>query len=218
MLSPPIEYLCVIMYFISTRGDEKVTGAQAIAQGLAKDGGLFVPETFPTITKDDFEKMSEMSYPERAAYVLSKYFDDFGDEFLLDACKKAYAGFEGDDPVPLGRINEGLYIAAEFMLILSAPALSRRSTSCISCIPPPTVKGIFISAATRLTISVKVLRPSKLAVMSRKQSSSAPFSLYALPKATGSPAVRRLTKLVPFTVIPSFTSKQGMILFANIVP
>lgn len=98
------------MIFISTRGDEKVTGAQAIAQCLAKDGGLFVPETFPKITTEDFEKMSEMNYPERAAFVLSKFFDDLGEEFLLDACKKAYEGFEGDDPVPLGRINEGLYI------------------------------------------------------------------------------------------------------------
>ena len=98
------------MIFISTRGDEKVTGAQAIAQCLAKDGGLFVPETFPKITTEDFEQMSEMNYPERAAFVLSKFFDDLGEEFLLDACKKAYEGFEGDDPVPLGRINEGLYI------------------------------------------------------------------------------------------------------------
>ena len=98
------------MVFISTRGDEKVTGAQAIAQGLAKDGGLFAPESFPKITNEEFEKLSEMNYPERAAFVLSKFFDDLGEEFLLDACKKAYAGFAGDDPVPLGRINEGLYI------------------------------------------------------------------------------------------------------------
>ena len=98
------------MFFISTRGEEKVTGAQAIAQGLAKDGGLFVPESFPKITKDDFDKMSEMNYPERAAFVLSKYLDDLGEEFILDACKKAYATFEGDDPVPLVRVNEGLYM------------------------------------------------------------------------------------------------------------
>ena len=98
------------MFFISTRGEEKVTSAQAIAQGLAKDGGLFVPENFPKITKDDFDKMSEMNYPERAAFVLSKYLDDLGEEFILDACKKAYATFEGDDPVPLVRVNEGLYI------------------------------------------------------------------------------------------------------------
>ena len=37
------------MYFISTRGGEKVTGAEAIVQGLAKDGGLYVPEKFPKI-------------------------------------------------------------------------------------------------------------------------------------------------------------------------
>ncbi|MBR2341647.1 MAG: threonine synthase [Clostridia bacterium] len=98
------------MYFISTRGDEKVTGAQAIALALAKDGGLFVPETFPQLTRDDLEKMSEMNYPERAAYVLSKYLDDLGEEFILDACKKAYETFEGEDPIPLVRINEGLYI------------------------------------------------------------------------------------------------------------
>jgi threonine synthase len=38
------------MYFISTKGGDKVTGAQAIVQGFAKDGGLFVPETFPVIS------------------------------------------------------------------------------------------------------------------------------------------------------------------------
>lgn len=102
------------MVFISTRGEEKVTGAQAIAQGLSKDGGLFVPEYFPQMTSDDFEKMSEMNYPERATFVLSKYLDDLGEDFLLEACKKAYSTFEGDDPVPLVRVNEGLYILELF--------------------------------------------------------------------------------------------------------
>ena len=49
------------MYFISTRGEEKVTGAQAIAQGLAVDGGLYVPETFPPVTKEEKESMAQMS-------------------------------------------------------------------------------------------------------------------------------------------------------------
>ena len=44
------------MYFISTRGGEKVTGAQAIVKGLANDGGLFVPEKFPKITTEEMEK------------------------------------------------------------------------------------------------------------------------------------------------------------------
>ena len=102
------------MYFISTRGDEKVTAAQAIAQGLAKDGGLFVPEYFPQITKEDFDKMSEMNYAERAAFVLSKYFEELGESFLLKACQNAYAKYDTEDPVPLVRVNEGLYVLELF--------------------------------------------------------------------------------------------------------
>ena len=34
-----------------------MTGAQAIAQGIAKDGGLFVPEVFPQVTEQELEEM-----------------------------------------------------------------------------------------------------------------------------------------------------------------
>ncbi|MBQ7369671.1 MAG: threonine synthase [Clostridia bacterium] len=98
------------MYFISTRSGECVTGAEAIVKGLASDGGLFVPEKFPEITRDELNKMAEMNYPERAAFVLNKYLDDLGEDFLKEACEKAYSTFEGDDPAPLVRVNEGLYI------------------------------------------------------------------------------------------------------------
>ncbi len=102
------------MYFISTRGGEKVTGAEAIVKGLAKDGGLFVPETFPIITREELNEMAEMNYPERAAFVLSKYLDDLGAEFLKEACTKAYSTFEGTDPAPLVKIDGGMYILELF--------------------------------------------------------------------------------------------------------
>ena len=105
------------MYFISTRGGEKVTGAEAIVQGLAKNGGLYVPETFPTISVEEIEAMADMSYPERAAFVLGKYFaEELGAEFLQEACEKAYASFEGSDPVPLVKVDgqEGLYVLELF--------------------------------------------------------------------------------------------------------
>ena len=41
------------MYFISTRGGEKVTGAQAIVQGLAKNGGLLVPVKFHVVYMEE---------------------------------------------------------------------------------------------------------------------------------------------------------------------
>ncbi|MBQ9713863.1 MAG: threonine synthase [Clostridia bacterium] len=101
------------MYFISTRGGEKVTGAQAIVQGLAKNGGLFVPETFPKITDEEMSTMAEMSYPERAAFVLGKYLgEELGYDYLKESCEKAYSSFEGNDPVPLVKIDgeTGLYV------------------------------------------------------------------------------------------------------------
>ena len=101
------------MTFISTRGSEKVTGAQAILQGLAKDGGLYVPETFPVITREEMESMAEMSYAERAAFVLANYLgEELGEEYLKESCEKAYANFEGRDPVPLVKVDgeTGLYV------------------------------------------------------------------------------------------------------------
>ena len=78
------------MQFISTRGGEKVSGAQAIVQGLAKNGGLYVPESFPKITAEEMDQMAEMNYPERAAFVLGKYLaDDLGADFLKEICEKA---------------------------------------------------------------------------------------------------------------------------------
>ena len=103
------------MKFISTRGGETVTGAQAIVQGLAKDGGLFVPEKFPRVTKEEFAAMSEMNYAERAAFILGKYLaDELGADFLKEACEKAYATFTSSDPAPLVKIDDGFYILELF--------------------------------------------------------------------------------------------------------
>ncbi len=105
------------MYFISTRGGEKVTGAQAIVKGLADNGGLYVPESFPKITTEELESMAEMSYPERAAFVLGKYLaEELGADYLKEICEKAYSTFEGNDPVPLVKVDgeTGLYVLELF--------------------------------------------------------------------------------------------------------
>ena len=72
------------MYFISTRGGEKVTGAQAIVQGLAKNGGLFVPENLPKLTKEQLIALSEKSYPDRAFDIFKLFLTDFTDEEIKD--------------------------------------------------------------------------------------------------------------------------------------
>lgn len=102
------------MKFISTRGGECVTGAQAIVQGIAEDGGLFVPETFPPVSEAELEEMLSMSYAERAAAVLHKYLDEYDYDGLKAACEQAYSKFEEGDAAPLVKIDSSLYMLELF--------------------------------------------------------------------------------------------------------
>ena len=80
-----------IMKFLSTRGKSVApNAAYAISHGLAEDGGLYVPENFPCV-KEDLEKMVEMSYSERACFLLSKYLEEYDYQDLLKACESAYS-------------------------------------------------------------------------------------------------------------------------------
>lgn len=102
------------MNFVSTRGEEKVTAPEAIVRGMANGGGLFVPERFPEVTGGELEEMLSFDYPERAACLLGKYFEEYEQGELLSALRKAYEKFEGDDPAPLVRMDNGMYMLELF--------------------------------------------------------------------------------------------------------
>lgn len=80
------------MLYKSTRSQETAThsAAQIIKQGLAADGGLFVPETIPSLTMDEIKALCEESYPVRAAKILAKFLSDYTYEELLSDCEAAY--------------------------------------------------------------------------------------------------------------------------------
>lgn len=102
------------MKFLSTRGNSVVNcSAEAITKGLADDGGLFVPERFPSL-KNDLEKMLDMDYAERACHVLWSYLTEYDYNDLLNACKSAYATFEDNDAAPLVKIDENKFILELF--------------------------------------------------------------------------------------------------------
>ena len=59
------------MLYTSTRNNKiRVTAAQAIAQGISEEGGLFVPVELPHFSMDTVRKMLDMSYIDRAKAVL----------------------------------------------------------------------------------------------------------------------------------------------------
>ena len=100
------------MNYFSTRDINKstISAAAAIKQGLATDGGLFVPESIPTLSKEEILALCEKSYPERAAFILGKFLTDYTYEELLDDCKEAYceASFPGG-AAPLQKVTDSLF-------------------------------------------------------------------------------------------------------------
>ncbi len=92
------------MLYNSTQNNDKVvSSAQAIAQGISEDGGLFVPQSFPQFSVSDIENMLSMTYQERAQEVFKCYLTDFTDAEIKDCVDKAYTAekFEGLNPAPL---------------------------------------------------------------------------------------------------------------------
>ena len=69
------------MNYVSTRDKSvKTTASGAIAQGISAEGGLFVPDTFPVLTKEDFSKISKLDYVGRAKYIIKDFLNDFTEQ------------------------------------------------------------------------------------------------------------------------------------------
>ncbi len=81
------------MLYKSTRSQVAASfgSAQVIKQGLAEDGGLFVPESVPALTADEIKALCHEGYPVRAAKILAKFLTDYTYEELLADCREAYA-------------------------------------------------------------------------------------------------------------------------------
>ncbi|HAN20574.1 MAG: threonine synthase [Clostridiales bacterium GWF2_36_10] len=97
------------MNYISTRStnSQKYNSAFVIKQGIADDGGLFVPETIPELSKDKLCVLAKMNYIDRAAYILGLFLTDYTHEELTEAAKNAYGGRKfPSPPVRLSQVND----------------------------------------------------------------------------------------------------------------
>ena len=98
--------------FFSTRDSQKklYTASQVIKQGLANDGGLFVPDDIPELSLDEIAKLATLTYPQKAATILSKFLSDYTYEELLEDAEEAYKieSFP-EGAAPLNKIKDGTY-------------------------------------------------------------------------------------------------------------
>lgn len=108
------------MKYISTRGQSPAQSfSEILLGGLAPDGGLYLPETYPQFTTADLTAMRDMNYRELAFAVLSRFATDIPAADLKAIIDKTYTAAvycnvrEGENPeeiTPLHRLEPNLYL------------------------------------------------------------------------------------------------------------
>ncbi len=101
------------MYYVSTRDRNlKYTAAQAIVQGLSREGGLFTPAVLPRLPSGVLNDMTNMSYQQRAVYVLNGFLEDFGVMELTRFVEAAYgtSRFDHLDIAPVRQVDDSTHI------------------------------------------------------------------------------------------------------------
>jgi len=104
------------MRYVSTRGQAPAVGfIDAILSGLAPDGGLYVPEEWPTFSHDEIAAFAGRSYAEVAAAVLVRFVgDEIAADTLAEMCAEAYGTFTHPAVVPLKQIAPNVFLAELF--------------------------------------------------------------------------------------------------------
>ncbi|RII31305.1 MAG: threonine synthase [Geobacter sp.] len=90
------------MRYISTRGGiQPIPFKDAVMMGLATDGGLLLPESYPQITAGQLESWRKLSYPELAFQVISSFVDDIPANDLKGLIDRSYATFTHPEITPV---------------------------------------------------------------------------------------------------------------------
>jgi threonine synthase len=98
------------MPYVSTRGNARSTGktfTEILLEGLAPDGGLYLPERYPRVTRAELDAWREFSYAELAYAVLSRFIDDIPPadlKALIEATYTAEVYGNGRDPAQAAEI------------------------------------------------------------------------------------------------------------------
>ncbi len=104
------------MNFIETRGNDgqhpqSVTFSEAILSPIASFGGLYVPESLPTLGQEFLEKHLESNYKTMAKDMLTRFEIDI-DESVIDEALALYDKFDDPkNPVPVVKVKEDLYVS-----------------------------------------------------------------------------------------------------------
>lgn len=101
-----------MIFYQSTRGDKKLNSfSEVILEGIAKDGGLFVPESLPKLSLKQLNLLVGNSYYELAEFIFNLFQTDFSAKDIKKIVKKAYSNnFDHPEIAPLVHLKDNEYI------------------------------------------------------------------------------------------------------------
>lgn len=104
------------MDYISTRGQDGPVGfEEALLNGLARDGGLYLPANWPRFTKDQIKAMAGKSYADIAGQIMSCFTTGEIDQDEISAmARDAYASFTHRDVAPLRSVDGDIHLLELF--------------------------------------------------------------------------------------------------------
>ncbi|MCF3649617.1 threonine synthase [Synoicihabitans lomoniglobus] len=103
------------MNFISTRGDTPALGfSDAVATGLAPDGGLFLPETLPQFSSDELKALAGLDYPALCTAFFRRFATDIDEATFAAIVAKSYTSFTHPEIAPLVPLADNLQVLELF--------------------------------------------------------------------------------------------------------
>jgi len=103
------------MLYLSTRGHpDRKHFCEILLEGLAPDGGLYLPERYPQVDAATLAKWRGLPYADLAFEILSLYIDDIPAQDLRAICRRTYTEevFGTREIVPLKQLEEGVFLEA----------------------------------------------------------------------------------------------------------
>jgi len=100
------------MTYISTRGTAEPLGFEdVVLAGLARDGGLYIPQNWPQIAPGDLPRLSKLSYSDLAVEIMYPFVEGaFTKEEFSDLVHQSYATFDTDEVTPLRELGKDEYL------------------------------------------------------------------------------------------------------------
>ncbi len=107
--------MAIKIKYLSTRGQESnLMFEDVLLSGLARDGGLYLPDTWPIFSNLELNEMKDLDYISLAEKIISPFVGKEIRSKLYEMCRDVYSNFDHEDVVPIKNLEDNLYVMELF--------------------------------------------------------------------------------------------------------